>query len=228
MHKRTGFTLIELLVVIAIIALLMGILMPALQRVRKQAHQAACTSNLRQIGIGAYMYAEDNDQFIPRGLVTTEIEPWFILFMSHLSQKPVDDNYRTVEIYRCPAYPDKDQTVCYVINGWGFSSESDMVGREYSTPTKLSKLSRHAETLYLVDNESGPWRPIITNANQEELYICDVRGWSDLPYDEDGNLNSTRRVALERHREGHNALWFDWHVSYVEAIDQNIELWRTH
>lgn len=60
-RRRTAFTLIELLVVIAIIALLMAILMPALQRVRKQARAAACQSNLRHWGVIFKMYTDDND-----------------------------------------------------------------------------------------------------------------------------------------------------------------------
>ncbi len=60
--RRTGgFTLIELLVVIAIIALLMSILMPALQRVKLQAKSVACISKLKQWGLFFSMYAEDND-----------------------------------------------------------------------------------------------------------------------------------------------------------------------
>lgn len=61
MNETRGFTLIELLVVIAIIALLMGILMPALQRVRKMAQGIACTSNLRSLMIAWRMYADSND-----------------------------------------------------------------------------------------------------------------------------------------------------------------------
>ena len=61
MNKRRGFTLIELLVVIAIIALLMAILMPALQRVRKQARLAACQSNMHQWGLCFTMYMNDNE-----------------------------------------------------------------------------------------------------------------------------------------------------------------------
>ena len=67
MHRRRGFTLIELLVVIAIIALLMAILMPALQRVKKQAQAVACISNLKQWGLIWYMYTEDNDDKFPTG-----------------------------------------------------------------------------------------------------------------------------------------------------------------
>jgi len=61
MQKEDGFTLIELLVVIAIVALLMAILMPALQRVRKQARGVACQSNLHQWASSAMMYAAEHD-----------------------------------------------------------------------------------------------------------------------------------------------------------------------
>ena len=59
--RRKGFTLIELLVVIAIIALLMAILMPALQRVKRQARVVACQSNLHQWSLCFEMYMNDND-----------------------------------------------------------------------------------------------------------------------------------------------------------------------
>jgi len=65
-HKR-GFTLIELLVVIAIIALLMSILMPALQRVKKQARTTACLANLRQWGLMYAMYCDENDGYFFTG-----------------------------------------------------------------------------------------------------------------------------------------------------------------
>jgi prepilin-type N-terminal cleavage/methylation domain-containing protein len=62
MRRRTAFTLIELLVVIAVIALLMAILLPALQRARRQAKAVVCRSNLHQWGLYFYMYTQDNDQ----------------------------------------------------------------------------------------------------------------------------------------------------------------------
>ncbi|MHC4326363.1 MAG: type II secretion system protein [Planctomycetota bacterium] len=61
MQRIKGFTLIELLVVIAIIAILMAILMPALQRVKEQAGSVACQSNLKQMGLVVSMYTQDYD-----------------------------------------------------------------------------------------------------------------------------------------------------------------------
>jgi prepilin-type N-terminal cleavage/methylation domain-containing protein/prepilin-type processing-associated H-X9-DG protein len=65
MKQRMGFTLIELLVVIAIIAVLMGILMPALSRVREQARRQSCASQVRQHGLAFLMYADTHSQRLP-------------------------------------------------------------------------------------------------------------------------------------------------------------------
>ena len=63
--RRTGFTLIELLVVIAIIAILAAILFPVFERAQSKAHQAACMSNLKQIGLATLMYCHDWDTSTP-------------------------------------------------------------------------------------------------------------------------------------------------------------------
>jgi len=80
MHRRKGFTLIELLVVIAIIALLMAILMPALQRVKKQAQEVKCRAYLKQWGLIFALYTEDNDnKFMSTGtgLWVNPLRPYY-------------------------------------------------------------------------------------------------------------------------------------------------------
>ena len=72
--KRDCFTLMELLIVIGIIAILAGLLMPALNKARGQANKIACRSNLRQIGLAIQNYTDDFKGVFPRVAVMKSIE----------------------------------------------------------------------------------------------------------------------------------------------------------
>ena len=82
----SGFTLVELMVVIGIIAVLVGILLPALSKARQQAQTTKCLSNLRSIGHGILMYASENNGFLVPGWVADGDD----------DQKPGLDNYATI------------------------------------------------------------------------------------------------------------------------------------
>jgi len=223
----TAFTLVELLVVVAIIALLMAILMPVLRKAREQGNDAICKNNLRQIGMGAELYAEAWESQIPRGKGGGTGEAWYQLFMPYLAQRPIDDDYRNVKIYRCPSYPDTEQTVCYVVNGWEFQSKTDIVGRETQEPTQFSVCHNLASTIYLADNEYGPWRPIIRRADDNGWRRYDVWQPGHLSNSNSEDYTNGRRVARDRHKDrGCNSLYLDWHVEWIAAEKMTINMWR--
>ena len=118
-HKA-GFTLIELLVVIAIIAILIGLLLPAVQKVREAAALAQCQNNLRQIGVGILTFHETHNQFPNGGVCVPPPQPgnptgdrgsWAYKILPYVEQGNLyKADLRTqattaVPLYHCPSDP---------------------------------------------------------------------------------------------------------------------------
>ncbi|MFG0313002.1 MAG: type II secretion system protein, partial [Phycisphaerales bacterium] len=89
-HRPSAFTLIELLVVIAIIALLIGILLPALKGARDSAQSLLCTNNLRTLAITTHEYANDHDGRFPRSSHSAGFNrlPWAASLYEPLTGRP--------------------------------------------------------------------------------------------------------------------------------------------
>jgi prepilin-type N-terminal cleavage/methylation domain-containing protein len=101
-----GFTLIELLVVIAIIGILAAMLMPTLQKARRQSLRVSCSSNLRQLALATHVYADDYDNYLPRPGTD---DNWIKQIFPYLyTGKELDYTSLKAErfqgtLYRCPA-----------------------------------------------------------------------------------------------------------------------------
>ena len=101
--------------------------------------------------------------------------------MPYLSESPETSDYRNIKMYRCPSYPDKRQTVCFVNNGWKFASPDRYDGTAIDKPTRIFGIKKLDTKVYLADNEDGPRRDIITNEEDPGFDKCDVWSIYHLP-----------------------------------------------
>jgi prepilin-type N-terminal cleavage/methylation domain-containing protein/prepilin-type processing-associated H-X9-DG protein len=221
MQKRKGFTLIELLVVIAIIALLMGILMPALQKVKQQAQEITCRANLRQYSIAQNIYLDDFDDRYPDAwmcLVADEypVEGYQRYCRWHDPRYPADGPFwpylEEDKVHLCPLFrtlaktlgknhPSHDPSIP-IVPYYSYSMNS-FIGEH-----KRSEFTRSKSKIFFFSEENMWLRDGCNYVLNDNALCGDGRDWFGTFHGASGgDLNSGNA----------NAIFLDGHVESVRS-----------
>jgi len=238
MRRKRGFTLIELLVVIAIIALLMAILMPALERVRRQARGVGCKSNLHQWGLIFAIYTQDNNGYFYSGLLQSfgrdvAHGDWWRECMRPLSKNkkmwlcPTAKKYRSnaaltamaiatnpFEAWRVPSSHGGDEG-SYAPNGWMCNPPANLTNLWGREPMENYWRTHLVQGAYNIPVFTEGWW-----VDGWPRHTDDPPPWGGRTPDMQGN--EMQRLCVNRHGGAQHCLFADWSVRKV-ALKQ---LWQ--
>jgi prepilin-type N-terminal cleavage/methylation domain-containing protein/prepilin-type processing-associated H-X9-DG protein len=187
MKIQRGFTLIELLVVIAIIAILAGMLLPALSRSKNKAFSTQCLSNLKQVGVALVMYAAENSDCLPRS--AHQNQSWVATLQPYAGG---------TNLWRCPRDGHKTRLYTYALNDFFLPPATG--NSDYS---KTTLVPSPGDSMWMT--ECGDKYVGIDHFHFAEP---DDGGYAPNAF--------SAEVAVKRHSSGANYLFVDGHVQLLK------------